>query len=66
MSAELEGLATAKDHSEDSNYLQYIPANISYNGPANVKSFFTNFTKCDEKEKNRTFVQRISREATEW
>ena len=45
MSLTIEGLEKAQDVSGDENYLQHIPAKIDYEGPANVKSFFTNFTE---------------------
>ena len=52
MSITIEGLEKANDVSSNQNFLQYIPAKISYEGPANVKNFFTNFTSCEENEKN--------------
>ena len=52
MSITIEGLGTAHDVSDDQNHLQYIPAKISYEGPANVKNFFTNFTACKEGDQN--------------
>ena len=52
MSITIEGLEKAQDVSDNPNYLQYIPAKVTYEGPANVKDFFTNFTSSDEKEPN--------------
>ena len=52
MSVAVEGFENAQDVSGDKNYLQHIPAKINYEGPANVKSFFTNFTSQNEKESN--------------
>ena len=52
MSVTVEGFENAQDVSADKNYLQHIPAKINYEGPANVKSFFTKFTSQNEKESN--------------
>ena len=52
MSVTIEGLEKAQDVSDDGTYLQHIPAKIDYEGPANVKNFFTNFTSQNEKESN--------------
>ena len=52
MSVTIEGFDKARDVSDDASYLQHIPAKINYEGPANVKSFFTNFTSENEKETN--------------
>jgi len=52
MSVTIEGLEKAQDVSYDGTYLQHIPAKIDYEGPANVKNFFTNFTSQNEKESN--------------
>ena len=52
MSLTIEGLEKAEDHSGNENYLQHIPAKIDYEGPANVKSFFTNFTENNDKDPN--------------
>merc|ERR1712223_1716001 len=52
MSVTVEGFENAQDVSADENYLQHIPAKINYEGPANVKSFFTNFTSQNETESN--------------
>ena len=52
MSVTIEKLEKAQDVSDDGTYLQHIPAKIDYEGPANVKNFFTNFTSQNEKESN--------------
>ena len=52
MSITIEGLDKAQDVSQDKNYVQNIPAKVCYEGPANVKNFFTNFTSYDKKDNN--------------
>ena len=52
MSVTIEKLEKAQDVSDHGTYLQHIPAKIDYEGPANVKNFFTNFTSQNEKESN--------------
>ena len=50
MSITIEGFEKAQDVSQDPNYLQNIPAKVVYEGPANVKNYFTNFTSNVKKD----------------
>ena len=56
MSVSIEGFSKAQDASDDPKYLQYIPAKVSYEGRANVKSFFNDFTVRKETEENTPFT----------